>query len=314
MRAGDHGHTIQPGRPAEFRPRLQRIEHLQSMAVARQWWATLWDGQWRAGQRTLRSFTGAPDQIFNFGPANDMRRPDTRYVGGFFAHYAANKRFDAYASLMFSDDDTQAVVAPGGLFFGVGEVSGSAVEVNCSNPLMTAQERALICGANGLGSANIIPGQALLQIGRRDIEGDDRVSDLRHTAYRMQIGVKGDLGSGWTYDVYGQYGLTLYSQIFSGDFSIRRAQNALQVDPLTGKCFAAEQNASPSIFSTGSGPSRPPWMNTSLRKESSKASRRNRLSAGRWLAIWAHGAGGPPGRNRRSRRRWERSGGPKLWY
>ncbi len=35
------------------------------------------------------------------------------------------------------------------------------------------------------------------------------MDDLRHTSYRMTVGAKGDLGGGWNYDVYGQYGLTV---------------------------------------------------------------------------------------------------------
>ncbi len=85
-----------------------------------------------------------------------------------------------------------------------------------------------------------IPGQANLEIGRRDIEGGDRQDDLRHTSYRMQIGARGDLGDGWTYDVYAQYGLTLFTENYTGEFSKTRTQNALEVDPTTGQCYADE--------------------------------------------------------------------------
>jgi outer membrane receptor protein involved in Fe transport len=83
----------------------------------------------------------------------------------------------------------------------------------------------------------------LLLIGRRTFETGNRVDDLRHTAYRMQIGAKGDLGSGWSYDVYGQYGVTLYAETLHNELSIARVQNALEVDPVAGKCYAAEANA-----------------------------------------------------------------------
>ena len=200
-------------------------------------------GNGSPGSGRFEPYTGAPDQQYNYAPLNYLRRPDTRYVGGFFAHYTSDRRLETYSSLMFSDDHTEAQVAPSGLFVGSGGIDGGFVAVNCSNPVMTAQERVLLCGANGSGSSNIIPGEALVGIGRRGVETNDRVDDLRHLAYRMQVGARGDLGSGWSYDAYAQYGLTLYSETLHNEFSVARVQNALLVDPLTGKCYAAEPNA-----------------------------------------------------------------------
>ncbi len=194
-------------------------------------------GNGKPGSGRFEPFTSAPDQEYNYAPQNYLRRPDTRYLGGFFAHYTIDRQLEIYSSFMFSDDYTDAQIAPSGLF------QSGFVEVNCSNPAMTAQERAILCGTDGSGSSNQIPGQALLLIGRRTFETGDRVDDLRHTAYRMQIGAKGDLGSGWSYDVYGQYGLTLYAETLHNEISIARVQNALQVDPVTGKCYAAEPDA-----------------------------------------------------------------------
>lgn len=200
-------------------------------------------GNGKPGSGRFVPDTGAPDQRYNYAPQNYLRRPDTRYLGGFFAHDTLDRQLEIYSSLMFSDDHTDAQIAPSGLFFGTGEVQSGFVAVNCSNPAMTAQERALLCGADGSGSSNQIPGQSLLLIGRRAFETGNRVDDLRHTAYRMQIGAKGDLGSGWSYDVYGQYGVTLYAETEHNELSIARVQNALQVDPVTGKCYVAEPNA-----------------------------------------------------------------------
>jgi len=193
-------------------------------------------GTGKPGSGQFIPYTGTAAEHFNFGPLQYLQRPDTRYTGGFFAHYQENKELDVYSSFMFTDDHTVEQLAPGGLFLGSGAVSGAADEINCSNPLMTQQERSKICSNPGQT-------QALLFIGRRNIEGGDRQTDLRHTAYRMQIGARGDLGDGWSYDVYGQYGLTLFQEIVRNNMSISRVQNALEVDPLTGQCFAAEPNA-----------------------------------------------------------------------
>jgi outer membrane receptor protein involved in Fe transport len=222
-------------------------------------------GTGHTGTGNFVPYTGANNQKFNYGALNYLQRPDNRYTGGFFAHYEVNKELDVYSSFMFMDDHTLAQIAPSGLFLGTGAISGAFVQINCNNPLLSGNEAASLCGTNAqagefvtshgaagnaacipvgtTGNCNLTPGQALLEVGRRDIEGGDRVDDLRHTAYRINIGARGDLGDGWNYDVYAQYGLTELTENYRNEFSVSRVQNALEVDPATGKCYAAEPNA-----------------------------------------------------------------------
>ena len=65
-------------------------------------------------------FTFAPNQTFNFNPDNYYQRPDTRYTGGFFAHYDESKQLEIYANFMFMSDNSTAQIAPSGMFFGSG--------------------------------------------------------------------------------------------------------------------------------------------------------------------------------------------------
>ena len=227
-------------------------------------------GTGKPGSGQYVPYTGAPSQHFNYGALNYLQRPDTRYTGGFYAHYQENKELDVYSSFMFADDHTVAQIAPSGLFLGSGTISGYAQEINCGNPLMTAQENKLVCGGNGAsqvtvtgangqpftywnGSGNLIPGQAKFEIGRRDLEGGNRQDDLRHTSYRMQIGARGDFGDGWTYDVYAQYGLTLLTENYLNEFSKARVQNALEVDPTTGQCISGAVGCVPLDIFNGFG-------------------------------------------------------------
>ncbi|HEY7979161.1 MAG TPA: TonB-dependent receptor [Rhizomicrobium sp.] len=214
-------------------------------------------GDFFGGNTTWVPYTGVPAQKFNYGPLNYLQRPDDRYSGGFFGHYEVNKALDIYTSFMFADDHTVAQIAPSGAFLGSGPLDfpGTAspgyFQINCSNPLMTAQQNALLCNTPGSalvggrfnGAGNLTPGQALVQIGRRNIEGGNRQDDLRHTSYRMNIGAKGDLGNNWSYDVYAQYGVSLFSETYDNEFSKQRTENGLEIDPATGKCFAAEPDA-----------------------------------------------------------------------
>lgn len=223
-----------------------------------------WFGQQNG---TFTPYTGAASQKFNYGPLNYLQRPDTRYTGGFFAHYQINPSAEVYSDFMFSDDHTLAQIAPSGAFLGTG-VFGGLNHVNCDNPLMTAQERHILCGYDAQdthvhgdgsihltqnctpdgtdsGNCNLIPGTALLEIGRRDVEGGNRVDDLRHTSYRMKVGMRGDIGHGWSYDIYGQYGTTIFAENYSNEWSVSRVQNALQVNP-NGHCKVADQGIDPS--------------------------------------------------------------------
>jgi outer membrane receptor protein involved in Fe transport len=227
------------------------------------------EGTGKAGSGHYVPYTGAPNQAYNYGSLNYLQRPDQRYTGGFYAHYEENKELDIYSSFMFADDHTVAQIAPSGLFLGSGTVSGYAQEINCANPLMTAQENQLVCGDNKsttataigpngkpytyyTGNNNVIPGQAKFEIGRRDIEGGNRQDDLRHTSYRMNIGARGDFGSGWTYDVYAQYGLTLLTENYLNEFSKSRVQDALEVNP-NGTCISGNAGCVPLNIFDGLG-------------------------------------------------------------
>jgi iron complex outermembrane receptor protein len=220
-------------------------------------------GDGKRGSGTFTPFTGSPDQLFNFGPFNYFQRPDARYTGGFFAHYDTSKALEIYANFMFTSDSTVAQIAPSGLFFGSGTGPSFTVYTDCGDPYMTQQENYALCGAlpgdtkttvdgrtywNGAGNAaalsgnpNGMAGQANLYVARRNFEGGDRQFALRHVSYRMQVGIKGDVGQGWAYTLYAQDGFANYSQTSTGNFSASRVQNALEVDPATGKCYAAEQ-------------------------------------------------------------------------
>ena len=160
--------------------------------------------------------------VFNFAPFNYFQRPDERYVAGGFAHYEISPMADVYLDAMFSDDHTLAQIAPSGLFIGTGLFGGN-VHLNCDNPLLSAAQAAAFCA--GLAPTDDV----VMRIGRRNVEGGARVDDLRHTSYKIDFGLKGDLGKGWSYDVYGQYGTTIYNENYQNELSVSRVQNALEV-------------------------------------------------------------------------------------
>lgn len=80
---------------------------------------------------------------------------------------------------------------------------------------------------NFVDSTGTVYNEGFFQLLRRNTEGGPRQSDLRHTTYRGVIGSKGDIGSGWSYDAYYQYGRNDYSQVYLNDVSIVRLTRAL---------------------------------------------------------------------------------------
>ncbi len=163
--------------------------------------------------------------LFNYGALNYYQRSDTRYTGGFFAHYDVNSAIQPYASFMFMDDETVAQIAPSGSF-------GSTYTIPCSDPLLSAQQAQAICGQYGLATGpNSTASNNSVIILRRNVEGGDRQDDLRHTDYRAVVGMKGDLGSGWAYDAFAEYGASILAENYLNDVSKAKMQQALNVVP-----------------------------------------------------------------------------------
>ncbi|WP_262422465.1 TonB-dependent receptor plug domain-containing protein [Brevundimonas denitrificans] len=75
---------------------------------------------------------------YNYAPINYYMRPEERYSFGVFANYELNRAAEVYTQLMFTDSSTLAQIAPSGSFF-------NNDSINCGNPLLSAQQSALIC-------------------------------------------------------------------------------------------------------------------------------------------------------------------------
>jgi outer membrane receptor protein involved in Fe transport len=160
--------------------------------------------------------------VYNFAPTNYLQRPDQRYGFGAFGHYEVNPHFQAYADLMFMEDNSTAQIAPGGIFAGSGPGPGGTFAVNCDNPFMSPSEATTLCGA-AAGTANNVN----VAVARRNIEGGGRLTIFDHQEQRYVVGLKGQLLGDWTYDAYIQYGKTSLSQEQDNNFLTSRINRAL---------------------------------------------------------------------------------------
>jgi outer membrane receptor protein involved in Fe transport len=174
--------------------------------------------------------------VYNYAPANFMQRPDKRWAAGGFLNYEWNRYAHGYAEVMLMDDYTDAQIAPSGDF-------GNTTMLNCNNPMLSAQQRQLLCTDLGYGANDI----AQVFIYRRNIEGGGRVNKIEHTSLRYSFGVKGDVNNNWNYDVYGLQAEVHSPQLYANDLNAARIQEALliEADPQSGawRCMSAAARA-----------------------------------------------------------------------
>jgi iron complex outermembrane receptor protein len=205
-------------------------------------------------------FGTSPPPIFDFNNYEYLQREDKRYQAGFLAHEDLNDHVKPYIEFGWMDDRSTAVVAPSGLFVAGNPITSDGNElVNCSNPLLSAQQRGLLCTPAQIAGDTANPGSngnsADVQIGRRNIEGGGRMSIYEHNNFRLVLGTKGDVIDGWTYDLYGSYYYVTTFQANDNYLDYAKTNNALQVttNPATGApvCISGGLCVPWNIFNTG---------------------------------------------------------------
>lgn len=167
---------------------------------------------------TLVPFANA--DRYNYGALNYFQRPDERYTAGTFMHYDFNEHVTVYEQFMFMDDSSIAQIAPSGAF-------QVAYTVPCSNPFLTASELAGWCGGSMAGDAGGPFGNFI--IGKRDVEGGNRLSSLEHEDFHEVLGLKGKINDVWDYDASWQYSSVNLSSSVENYFSNVKLNNAFNV-------------------------------------------------------------------------------------
>ena len=75
---------------------------------------------------------------FNFGPWVFYQRSGRRWTGGGFADVEISDAFKPYVEVMYMNDRTLSQFAPSGNF-------QNTETINCDNPLLSAQQKSLVC-------------------------------------------------------------------------------------------------------------------------------------------------------------------------
>jgi iron complex outermembrane recepter protein len=165
-----------------------------------------------AGTPTILPDNGAQ---YNFNPLNYLRLPDDRYNLGGFAHRQLGPHLDIYGSAMFMQDESITQAAPDAII--------NTFKVNCSNPLLSAQEEQWLCANAGLGPADT----ANVVFYKRAVEAGNREDDIRHTDYRLVVGARGTIVDDLSYDISIQRGEARLDENFTGVLSETNLQQAL---------------------------------------------------------------------------------------
>lgn len=215
---------------------------------------------------------------FNFNPENFYQRPDRRYIGGGFADLELTDALKPYLEVMYMDDRSVAQIAPSANF-------QATQSINCDSPLLSDQQRALVCfTGNFVGEVPIrddqgnligisgtptvftdpVTGATFLRgrlfINRRNVEGGPRRDDIRHKNLRVAGGLRGDLTRGLSYEASYVHGRVKTGAVFTNELSTSHIRRSLDVitDPSTGQpaCRSALLGEDPScvpwdIFALG---------------------------------------------------------------
>jgi len=183
---------------------------------------------------------------YNYAPDNYFQRSDERITAGAFAKFELSKAAEVYGSFMFMRDHTFSQVAPSAIFL------GSPFAISCNNPLASASQLETLCGskAGTDQTADALVGYRMSIAPRRD--------DLKHTDYRYTAGVRGDLGSGFSYDVNYLYSLVRFKERYLNNVDAVKAQRALDVVTVNGvpTCRSVVDGTDPNcipvnVFSAG---------------------------------------------------------------
>ena len=182
---------------------------------------------------------------YNYAPDNYTLRNSERYQAGGFANYKVNEHIEAYGSFMFMDDHSISQVAPSGIW------SGRSFDVNCDNPLMSDDQKMILCGSTTSTAT------AKTWVALRAATGEPRRNDMRHTNYRFTAGFRGAINDAWSYDASYMYASTLAQSNYQNDINQDKAANALQAITVDGQvvCKGGQPGCVPIDVFSAKGPS-----------------------------------------------------------
>jgi outer membrane receptor protein involved in Fe transport len=167
--------------------------------------------------------------LYNYGALSYFQRPAEKYTAGAFLHYDINDYASVYLQTMFARNTSTGQYGPDGAFY-------SLETISCTDPLLTAQEKSVVCNPTALKqnqeyAPNTPANSFTTYIARRNTEGGGRQDNYTSDSLFQTIGVKGAFADAWTYDAYAKLGITQFSDIEGNFIGQPQINNALNVVP-----------------------------------------------------------------------------------
>jgi outer membrane receptor protein involved in Fe transport len=210
------------------------------------------------------SFQTPEYQPFNFAPYNIFQTPFKRYNLYSAGHYDVSDALTVYGRGMYSRNTVDTIVAPSGLF-------NQGVAIPISNPFLTADQRAILCGRADFGkaagrqaldiscaaaAAALSPSDpnfrtAFVGLRRRAIEVGPRLNSYTTQFYDFRVGARGDITNEIGWDVWASRGQSERRQTIQNYTLLSRVRASLFATN-TNTCLAPDANFT---VTTGTGTS-----------------------------------------------------------
>lgn len=135
------------------------------------------------------------DRVSRYGPSYQLLRGNERYNAGGFLKLTVTDWAELYGSVMYTNNKSTASYDPSSLYAGQ---TANGYQLNCNNPLMSAQQAQLICGA-AAGTSTLVP----IDFAYRYLNYDPQTISYRQRILRGTLGMRGDFAEAWHYDIGG---------------------------------------------------------------------------------------------------------------
>ena len=182
--------------------------------------------------------------FYNFASKNHLLRPDKKNDVGILLTFENLEKHTFNVDYFKSSHKTVGQLDYSGVF-------RLSVDLPCNNPFLSNQQFTAICSDNGFTSSDSAP----LYISRRNIEGNPRQQNFKHSTDRFVFDVDGEITNEWFYNFSIQSSRTTADFTYFNDISKQRAINALKVSgtPSNPSCVSGNDCKPWNIFINSDG-------------------------------------------------------------
>lgn len=188
---------------------------------------------------SLKCFTGADG--YNFAPINYLQVPQERFLVSAMAQYEISEAFVPYMEAQFINNrvSSQLAATPIGNSTPFGDGSLGALNIQVNSPFLAPSTQAAFAALDTDGDGYI----SAPSFGFRTVGLGPRINKDERNAFRVLAGLKGSIGSSWSYDGYYMYARTKNSQRQEGNIAIDRFKFATETAFVGGQLVCRNASA-----------------------------------------------------------------------